>query len=126
MAEREGFEPPVPLRVRLISSQVHSTGLCHLSAFGLNDVAIWDGASGNRVLELRCGGRNAGPFTRISYCVSKVEATAAERDRRCWRRRVGISGRGVRVRLMANCVMELGPILNRIGPFGIRYERFDM
>ena len=32
MAEREGFEPPVPLRVRLISSQVHSTGLCHLSA----------------------------------------------------------------------------------------------
>ena len=33
MAEREGFEPPVPLRVRLISSQVHSTGLCHLSAW---------------------------------------------------------------------------------------------
>ena len=33
MAEREGFEPPIPLRVCLISSQVHSTGLCHLSAF---------------------------------------------------------------------------------------------
>src|ERR1035441_3109651 len=32
MAEREGFEPPVALRLRLISSQVHSTGLCHLSA----------------------------------------------------------------------------------------------
>jgi hypothetical protein len=32
MAEREGFEPPVPVKVRLISSQVHSTGLCHLSA----------------------------------------------------------------------------------------------
>ncbi len=32
VAEREGFEPPVPLLVRLISSQVHSTGLCHLSA----------------------------------------------------------------------------------------------
>ncbi len=31
MAEREGFEPPVPAKVRLISSQVHSTGLCHLS-----------------------------------------------------------------------------------------------
>ncbi len=31
MAEREGFEPPVPVKVRLISSQVHSTGLCHLS-----------------------------------------------------------------------------------------------
>ncbi len=34
MAEREGFEPPVPLRVLLISSQAHSTRLCHLSAFG--------------------------------------------------------------------------------------------
>jgi hypothetical protein len=31
MAESEGFEPPVPFRVRLISSQVHSTGLCQLS-----------------------------------------------------------------------------------------------
>ena len=33
MAEREGFEPPVPVKARLISSQLHSTGLCHLSAF---------------------------------------------------------------------------------------------
>jgi hypothetical protein len=32
MAEREGFEPPIALRLCLISSQVHSTGLCHLSA----------------------------------------------------------------------------------------------
>ena len=32
LAEREGFEPPVPLRVHLISSQAHSTRLCHLSA----------------------------------------------------------------------------------------------
>jgi hypothetical protein len=31
MAEREGFEPPIPVKVCLISSQVHSTGLCHLS-----------------------------------------------------------------------------------------------
>ena len=31
MAEREGFEPPVPLRVHLISSQARSTGLRHLS-----------------------------------------------------------------------------------------------
>src|SRR5580692_19679 len=38
MAEREGFEPPIPLRVCLISSQVHSTGLCHLSALFL---ALW-------------------------------------------------------------------------------------
>src|SRR5262249_57067056 len=27
LAEREGFEPPVPLQVRLISNQVHSTTL---------------------------------------------------------------------------------------------------
>ncbi len=33
MAESEGFEPPIDLRLCLISSQVHSTGLCHLSAF---------------------------------------------------------------------------------------------
>ena len=31
VAEREGFEPPVPLRVHLISSQAHSTRLWHLS-----------------------------------------------------------------------------------------------
>jgi hypothetical protein len=31
VAEREGFEPPIALRLCLISSQVHSTGLCHLS-----------------------------------------------------------------------------------------------
>src|SRR5690349_4428923 len=28
LAEREGFEPPVPLRVHLISNQAQSTGLC--------------------------------------------------------------------------------------------------
>lgn len=31
MAEREGFEPPVGVNPRLISSQVHSAELCHLS-----------------------------------------------------------------------------------------------
>ena len=31
MAESEGFEPPVGLTLRLISSQVHSTELCQLS-----------------------------------------------------------------------------------------------
>ena len=46
MAEREGFEPPVPVKVRLISSQVHSTGLCHLSVWcgGLAlkaDASVW-------------------------------------------------------------------------------------
>ena len=32
MAERGRFELPIALRLCLISSQVHSTGLCHLSA----------------------------------------------------------------------------------------------
>ena len=35
MAEREGFEPPLPARVNLISSQAPSTGLGHLSATDL-------------------------------------------------------------------------------------------
>src|SRR5262249_33702064 len=30
-AEREGFEPPVPVKVHLISNQAQSTRLCHLS-----------------------------------------------------------------------------------------------
>jgi hypothetical protein len=43
MAESEGFEPPVPFRVRLISSQVHSTGLCQLSAlFTTTCEVLWD------------------------------------------------------------------------------------
>ena len=44
MAEREGFEPPVAFRLRLISSQVHSTGLCHLSVSWFlsgEDSAAW-------------------------------------------------------------------------------------
>ena len=32
MAERGRFELPIPVKVWLISSQLHSTGLCHLSA----------------------------------------------------------------------------------------------
>ncbi len=39
MAEREGFEPPIPVKVWLISSQLHSTGLCHLSAL-LNNLKL--------------------------------------------------------------------------------------
>ena len=38
MAEREGFEPPVAFRLRLISSQVRSTGLRHLSDFVYNNL----------------------------------------------------------------------------------------
>ena len=36
LAEREGFEPPIPVRVCMISSHVHSTGLCHLSVENKN------------------------------------------------------------------------------------------
>ncbi len=36
MAEREGFEPPVDLRLHLISNQARSTGLRHLSARARN------------------------------------------------------------------------------------------
>ena len=31
MAEGEGFEPPLPVKVNMISSHAHSTGLCHPS-----------------------------------------------------------------------------------------------
>jgi hypothetical protein len=41
MAEREGFEPPIALRLCLISSQVHSTGLCHLSVFCFVALTRW-------------------------------------------------------------------------------------
>jgi hypothetical protein len=33
LAEREGFEPPIPVKVCLISSQVHSTALPSLRVF---------------------------------------------------------------------------------------------
>jgi hypothetical protein len=36
VAEREGFEPPIPVKVCLISSQVHSTALPSLRAFIIN------------------------------------------------------------------------------------------
>src|ERR1700761_6195814 len=41
MAEREGFEPPIPVKVCLISSQVHSTGLCHLSAIKPRNLYVY-------------------------------------------------------------------------------------
>jgi hypothetical protein len=36
MAEREGFEPPIPVKVCLISSQVHSTALPSLRMIVFN------------------------------------------------------------------------------------------
>jgi hypothetical protein len=38
MAEREGFEPPIPVKVCLISSQVHSTALPSLRMFIINEL----------------------------------------------------------------------------------------
>ena len=38
VAEREGFEPPLPVKVNLISSQAPSTGLGHLSAYSLLNI----------------------------------------------------------------------------------------
>ena len=60
LAEREGFEPPVPLRVRLISSQVHSTGLCHLSACSLITVKQQDAISPRLVYREMSYGCNTG------------------------------------------------------------------
>ena len=34
-AEREGFEPPVPVKAHRISSAAQSTRLCHLSTVGV-------------------------------------------------------------------------------------------
>ena len=45
MAEREGFEPPIPVKVWLISSQLHSTGLCHLSAYSSANTGVGGGCS---------------------------------------------------------------------------------
>ena len=40
LAEREGFEPPVPFRAHLISSQAPSAGLGHLSTLGYSLIVI--------------------------------------------------------------------------------------
>ena len=56
MAERGGFEPPIDLRLCLISSQVHSTGLCHLST-----------------LSIVFGGRHPGD---IAYCLQLISVNA--------------------------------------------------
>ena len=40
LAEREGFEPPIPVKVCLISSQVHSTALPSLRVFVFNNLTI--------------------------------------------------------------------------------------
>ncbi len=65
MAEREGFEPPIALRLCLISSQVHSTGLCHLSAlvntaFSITSILLALAPAHPRLLPVPrlCAGRN--------------------------------------------------------------------
>ena len=61
MAESEGFEPPVPFRVRLISSQVHSTGLCQLSVL-LIPFVTFEGFIFLTHLYLRSSGVRFGAF----------------------------------------------------------------
>ncbi len=53
LAEREGFEPPLPFRVNLISSQAPSTGLGHLSAF--SRVALLGPEMGEKICKQGCG-----------------------------------------------------------------------
>ncbi len=61
MAERGGFEPPIDLRLCLISSQVHSTGLCHLSV--LWAVRIISAEHGLRLVDSVLGQFSAESFT---------------------------------------------------------------
>jgi hypothetical protein len=64
VAEREGFEPPIPVKVWLISSQLHSTGLCHLSAL-LSHIEC-----------VTCDSLSASPIipkiSLVSHCVSTL------------------------------------------------------
>ena len=59
MAESEGFEPPIALRLCLISSQVHSTGLCQLSVplvyleFEVRHSIVGGGVFGERRVDSR-------------------------------------------------------------------------
>jgi hypothetical protein len=70
LAEREGFEPPIPVKVCLISSQVHSTGLCHLSvsSFGPRSPALVSLVVNK--LRLQCVGRICGcrPWSIVILC----------------------------------------------------------
>ena len=75
MAERVGFEPTVPLRVHLISSQGRSTGLRHLSARSRNLAAL----SGSGNLQARC---ESGPASRGAGSAGRgglAELRAAQR-----------------------------------------------
>ena len=65
MAEREGFEPPIPLRVCLISSQVHSTGLCHLSAVFTTCYQIFDARS--KITDWRKEYNEVRPHSSLDY-----------------------------------------------------------
>src|SRR5215472_10044677 len=66
MAEREGFEPPIALRLWLISSQLHSTGLCHLSSPEIHFTA-----------SSRCDEVPLSATTRSPLCVRRATARAA-------------------------------------------------
>src|SRR5579859_1194573 len=75
MAESEGFEPPVAFRLRLISSQVHSTGLCQLSVamqavtyVSLTLASLWVQTSGGAACGCDCGGRRGRDLLFSSGC----------------------------------------------------------
>jgi hypothetical protein len=61
VAEREGFEPPIPVKVCLISSQVHSTALPSLRAFIINCLGLGVKASMTRCASKYAVIRFAGP-----------------------------------------------------------------
>jgi hypothetical protein len=64
VAEREGFEPPIPVKVWLISSQLHSTGLCHLSALLSHiECVTCEGLSAFQIIP---------KISRVSHCVSTL------------------------------------------------------
>jgi hypothetical protein len=75
MAERGGFEPPIALRLCLISSQVHSTGLCHLSALSIiynNNLQFDPGwQDGCHALSLN------GSITKILFSIRRIISALA-------------------------------------------------
>src|ERR1700743_1377427 len=79
MAESEGFEPPIALRLCLISSQVHSTGLCQLSARPMpgNSAPSADLPQPLRVYLQKYGGCNP-------TCTLTLRHHFSIRHLRCW------------------------------------------
>ena len=87
MAESEGFEPPIALRRCLISSQVHSTGLCQLSA-----LSKFNRCRPNRHIARRTYG-TCGNCTAYRLCTQRHHAPAVNVE--SWQRMQSrLCGRG--------------------------------